>query len=78
MKTFIDILNETKKPSVKIIKEFTNEEDGVQAIVTLRPDGGIGVSLKDLDSGEMFGVTKIFKSSDKKKALDYAKGIANV
>lgn len=47
----------------KIIKEFTNEEDGVSSVVT-EIKNGFSVGLRDDDAGKYIGVVIIYQSME--------------
>lgn len=56
----------------KVVKTFTNQEDGVRAEVS-KIETGYSVALRDLDSGEVVGTVLIYKELD--KAIAKAKDI---
>lgn len=47
----------------KIIKEFTNEEDGVSSVVT-EIKNGFSVRLRDDDAGKYIGVVIMYQSME--------------
>ena len=51
---------------------FTNEEEGVTAIVSKNEDGGATVTLRDDDSGEIAGAHRKYKKEDLDKAFAFA------
>jgi len=60
---------------MKIIKTFTNKEDGLKSIV-FNHFKGFAVRLVDTDAGESLSMINIFPKKD--EAIDYAKVCAGL